>query len=214
MSHIDRPDEVTGHYASVKRFMQLAKQGTPDKPVMPPEEVLLLRARLILEETLETIQALGVSVSVRSDTGDYTELDERINPIRITQAIFKPDLEAIADGCADLSVVNIGTLVACGIADAELLRQVDENNLRKFRHICPNCGKDYTDLPPESTEVICSVQPMKTTRHEPGMWQCAGENGCGTEWRSGYRREDGKWVKPEGHKPPPIAALLRAQKEV
>jgi predicted HAD superfamily Cof-like phosphohydrolase len=38
----------------------------------------------------------------------------------------------VADGCADVSVVTIGTLSACGIADKPLLKEVDESNLRKF----------------------------------------------------------------------------------
>ena len=38
----------------------------------------------------------------------------------------------IVDGCADVSVVNIGCLLACGIADVPILEEVDQNNLSKF----------------------------------------------------------------------------------
>ena len=43
-----------------------------------------------------------------------------------------PNLVEIADGCADMSVVAMGTLLSCGIDDVELLKEVDESNLRKF----------------------------------------------------------------------------------
>ena len=49
-----------------------------------------------------------------------------------TPPYAQPNLVAIADGCADLSVVTIGTLVACGIPDRDLLWEVDVNNLKKF----------------------------------------------------------------------------------
>ena len=55
----------------------------------------------------------------------------KINDYRV-DAYRDPNLVEIADGCADLSVVTIGTLSACGIADEMLLGVVDANNLAKF----------------------------------------------------------------------------------
>lgn len=37
------------------------------------------------------------------------------------------------------------------------------------------------------------------------------ENNLAKFGPGGYRRPDGKWVKPPGHQPPPIAAVLQAQ---
>ncbi|MCY4158902.1 MAG: hypothetical protein OXE92_04165 [Bacteroidetes bacterium] len=114
----------TKHYQRVKTFMENAGQDTPTKVVIPDATTRLLRARLILEEALETVQALGVSVRL----ADQEVTMESCN--------FLPDrsvdLEGVADGCADISVVTIGTLVAFGIDDEKLLREVDEANLRKF----------------------------------------------------------------------------------
>ena len=42
------------------------------------------------------------------------------------------DVVKVADGCGDLSVVTIGTLSACGIADEPILETIDANNLMKF----------------------------------------------------------------------------------
>lgn len=110
--------------------MRNAGQDTPARPSIPDEETRLLRARLILEEALETVKALGVGVTVKpDDSGNPVELEEEHLSFRINGAV---DLEGVADGCADISVVTIGTLVAFGIDDEPLLEEVDRANLRKF----------------------------------------------------------------------------------
>ncbi len=114
------------HYSRVKRFMYLAKQEVPEEVTLPSAEVRELRANLILEEALETVAALGFHAEVLTPS----------NPGEKHQVILSeeetPDLVEIADGCADISVVNVGTLIACGIKDKALIRLVDENNLAKF----------------------------------------------------------------------------------
>ena len=114
----------TSHYQRVKAFMQKAGQETPSSVTIPDEKTRHLRASLILEEALETVLALGFDV-VAQDA-----------PVSIENCKLvgsrKPDLEGIVDGCADISVVTIGTLVACGIEDEPVLAEVDRANLRKF----------------------------------------------------------------------------------
>lgn len=114
------------HYKMVSLFMQFAGQTTRHKPTLPSPEERLLRARLILEEALETIQGLGVGL--RWNVG-YELLDMADFAF---DEVDGGDLSEIADGCADLSVVTIGTLIACGIPDQALLELVDNNNLAKF----------------------------------------------------------------------------------
>jgi len=114
----------TKHYQRVKTFMEKAGQTTPKSITTPDASTRLLRARLILEEALETVQALGITIRLGGDE------------VLIESCEFFPDksidLEGVADGCADISVVTVGTLIAFGIDDEELLREVDEANLRKF----------------------------------------------------------------------------------
>jgi predicted HAD superfamily Cof-like phosphohydrolase len=138
------------HQQRVIEFMNLAGQDTPQKAIMPSEEVRMLRAKLILEECLETIRALGMDIKCNSC--------EKTDDVRLVYS-REPNLEEILDGCADISVVTIGTLCACGIDDTELLKAVDQNNLDKFG---------------------------------PGH----------------QIREDGKLVKPPGHKPPNIKSIM------
>lgn len=158
--------ETSEHYRRVKRFMQLAKQDTPDYVLCEdaiPNYVKILRAKLMLEEVLETIRkGLGLDVSIlhQSFHNGESDFDPHVEHVPLDddatlhfEVARRPDLVEILDGCADVSVVNTGTLIAVGLWDSEPLRIVDENNLAKFG---------------------------------PG----------------GYRRGDGKWIKPPNHEPP------------
>jgi len=114
----------TDHYERVKAFMEKATQATPSNVVIPDAPTRELRARLILEEALETIDALGVSVKL-----GHQRIAIQACELTADQPV---DLEGVADGCADISVVTIGTLIAFGIDDEKLLLEVDTANLRKF----------------------------------------------------------------------------------
>lgn len=115
----------TEHQKRVEYFMSKIGHNVPKTPTVPPYEVRLLRARLIFEECLETIEALGFTIADKEGV-------LIVSPINIDMEDTIDNLIEIADGCADISVVTIGTLSACGIHDADLLREIDESNLRKF----------------------------------------------------------------------------------
>ncbi|MCJ2512485.1 MAG: nucleoside triphosphate pyrophosphohydrolase family protein [Candidatus Thermoplasmatota archaeon] len=196
-----RAKQTTEHWRNVREFMEKVDQEIHETPTLPSRETLILRARLILEEAVETIHAMGLGIHVGAEkTWLYDNVVFSVMPDQ------NPILSEIADGCADLSVVTIGTLISCGIEDEELLRAVDQNNIRKFRHLCPKCGHEYKGTAVDDAAIAFKLKEGKIAA--PGMLKCVT---CGTEWRSGYRREDGKWVKPEGHKPPDIKAILLAQ---
>ncbi len=111
--------------------MQKVGQATPASPVVPDEKTRLLRAKLILEEAIETIRAMGVGVRLR-DTGGREGL-VTVDPHELSFYINgEVDLEEVVDGCADISVVTIGTLIAFGVDDEPVLEEVDQANLRKF----------------------------------------------------------------------------------
>lgn len=119
----------TEHYERVREFMQRAGQQTPDQTTIPDAATRVLRAKLIVEEALETVAALGVELAVEGEAG-------RVKIERDADLTFQPsgsvDLEGVVDGCADISVVTIGTLIAFGVDDAAVLEEVDQANLRKF----------------------------------------------------------------------------------
>lgn len=170
LCRLERPytQQTSIHYDRVQELMEKAGQEVKTFPEIPSLQVRRLRARLLLEEVLETCEGLGLVPFIEEKRMGYDEKQPTHMLLKIDHIEFgdngKPDLVKIADGCADVSVVNVGTMIACGIRDLDLLTLVDQNNLAKFG---------------------------------PG----------------GYRREDGKWMKPPGHEPPDIAGLLRAQAE-
>lgn len=108
------------HQKRVDEFMKLAGQELPRIPVMPGGAVRKLRANIILEEAIETINGLGFEI-VQIAPGAY-KLEEA----------FTPNLIEAVDGCADLRVVTTGTLSALGVSDEPLQLEVDRNNLMKF----------------------------------------------------------------------------------
>jgi predicted HAD superfamily Cof-like phosphohydrolase len=151
----------TPHQRRVRAFMQRAGQDTPTEVTVPDRNTRILRAKLILEEALETIEALGVEVWAKGSGGsEEVGLGSTDTSLQFVNS-GQVDLEGVADGCADISVVTQGTLIAFGIDDEPLLEEVDEANLRKFG---------------------------------PG----------------GYRRDDGKWMKPADWQPPDIKGAIEA----
>jgi predicted HAD superfamily Cof-like phosphohydrolase len=109
----------------VEKFMLNARQQVPASPVIPEAGIRRLRAALILEEALETIEALGLvpigpsGHAIETTTTEFSEGQP-------------PDLIEIADGCADIMVVTLGTLSACGIADDSVMMEVLDSNDSKF----------------------------------------------------------------------------------
>ena len=192
----------SNHQQRVEEFMELAGQKIPKKPTIPNGPTRELRARLIIEEAVETTDGLGVSVCVK--------YDGRLLPISCDDLVFMadkpPDLKEIADGCWDSRVVVTGTLSACGIADEDGQRQVDENNLKKFKHICPECGYDQTGEHQDAVLMKTGEEFIKG----PGHTVCYE---CGSQYISGYRRNDGKWAKGPHHKPPNIQGILDEQQK-
>lgn len=111
--------EKSTHQQAVELFMSKAGQELPTKPTVPSPEIRKLRAQLILEEALETIEALGFEV-------EYWDYELHLKPGK------EPILTDILDGCCDLAVVTTGTLSACGISDIVPQDLVNYNNIQKF----------------------------------------------------------------------------------
>lgn len=120
----------TDHQVRVERMMKGFGQEVPSVPTMPDEATRVLRARLIMEECLETIQD---GLRVRVGEGDKQIDSDLYFDSLVFEAMDGPaDMIELADGVADVSVVSIGTLSACGIKDQALLEEVDANNQGKI----------------------------------------------------------------------------------
>ena len=157
---------ITEHQERVEQFMKAAGQELPTTPILPDFYTRKLRAKLILEEALETVEALGFAL--------YTPEGLMITKGTLNlQEEYTADLEEIIDGCCDISVVTIGTLSACGVPDQPFLEEVDSNNLAKFgpgghRREDGKWVKPPNHKPPAIAEVLQEVkdtlQGLKDTK--------------------------------------------------
>lgn len=102
------------------------RQRVPEEMyVIPDYETRLLRARLILEESVETIKALGFEVVPVGDFNGNTGLSLEVSGKPLV-------LEDILDGCCDTIYVATGCLVSMGIPDNPHLAEVCRANNQKF----------------------------------------------------------------------------------
>lgn len=103
---------MTNEQQQVKDMMLAFQQECPETPTIPDLETRKLRAKLILEEALETVIALGFEPRIRIYTRPNTDYGFDIH---LFEHPFGTDLKEILDGCEDLKVVTEGTLLACGL---------------------------------------------------------------------------------------------------
>lgn len=193
-THCDQYEDFSGktpHQQRIEHFMTHINHQVEPHPVLPPVEVRWFRARLILEETLETIKALGYDIVPTKGGYEVSKLE--------THA---PNLIEVVDGCADISVVTIGTLSACGVKDRAVLEAVDRNNISKFEPPCPHCG--------DRLHMLGSGGDPQIGGSHTG-WSCYA---CETHYPKevgGYHREDGKWVKGTAHKKVDLVSVIAKQ---
>lgn len=125
------------HITAVREFMQAFGQETPKEPLVdsspPPLEVRRLRAKLILEEALEAVRALGM-LPLLNTTEASEEID--IDYVIFGEKAYDYNFIEVLDALCDLDYVGqSGTAVALGI-DEELYEKafqlVHESNMRKL----------------------------------------------------------------------------------
>ena len=95
-----------------------------------------LRAKLIMEEAVETCAALGFGVSASIYDGDPKENEGFGGNVRLVGAFWKifdkPDLLETIDGLCDLIYVICGTAVAAGVDLDPHYAEVQKANMMKL----------------------------------------------------------------------------------
>lgn len=123
------------HQMRVESFMLRAGQSVPVTPTEPTPKERVRIAKLIMEEAMETVTGLGITmVDVCRGENDQPSWRGEIGPTSDIE--YLPDrpfdmVEAV-DGMLDTRVVTTGGLSALGVPDSWLQAVVDENNLGKF----------------------------------------------------------------------------------
>lgn len=119
---------MTPQQIRVKEWMQKFGQETPSEITVPSLEIRKLRAKLILEEALETISGVGLKLIIDGasfkDSFEYFDFEE--------YTLSPPNLKETADGLADLLVVLLGTAVAFGLDLEPIFEEVMRSNDTKL----------------------------------------------------------------------------------
>lgn len=132
----------------VHAFRKAAQQHQAESAFeVVPQEAKELAARLILEEALETIRALG-----------YTAIVQNNHEVSFENYITAVSVTDVVDGCCDLIYVALGCLDTFGVHDHAAMIEVCENNHSKvkFGHIDEHgkLRKPSGHLPPDLYDAI------------------------------------------------------------
>ena len=104
------------------------RQLVPTVPCIPPTDVRLLRAQLVLEEALETVHALGFSVQV----GAAEVVVRHVDDVEFFEHGSDLNLGDMIDGACDTIYVAVGVLASCGVPDGLCMDRVLTANGHKF----------------------------------------------------------------------------------
>lgn len=111
----------------VRQFMLAAGQELPLYPTVPTLATRILRSKLILEEALEQIEAMGVQLELNTFTGGAFRPDAL--EYKEGESV---DLAKVADGCLDQIYVTCGAALAFGISLDHSWDLVQAANMAKF----------------------------------------------------------------------------------
>lgn len=123
---------MTNEQKQVRLFMEKANQACPTKPTVPDLKTRILMAKMMLEETLESINK-GLGLAVMQETGlpegSFEVVVKDFNFVEVGDV----DLAELADGLGDSSYVGYyGTANACGIDMKPVFQAISEANMKKF----------------------------------------------------------------------------------
>jgi predicted HAD superfamily Cof-like phosphohydrolase len=131
-------------YTMYRASFRDSRQAVPTVAgVQPPADVRVLRARLLLEECLETCQALGVRVVVNCGSAVPGVVLDSMQQIEVRPLAERLDMEDTVDGCCDLIYVATGLLCSMGIPDVPHLDAVCRANNAKFPQGVPVRMDEY-----------------------------------------------------------------------
>lgn len=151
-------------YEQVKEFMVQRNQYHPGTGLSL--ETRLLRARLIMEEAMETVKALGVNMEVTDYDGE--SLDLSFSDITFNDRRFTSEISDIIDGCCDLQYVTLGTLVALDEPDLPYTDEVHASNMSKgsTKDEHGKVIKDEKYQPPQISEIYKTRKKLKGMLNE------------------------------------------------
>lgn len=140
----------------VRVFMTSTHQETRDTPGLPSVSTLKLRARLVIEEAFEFVQALYKG-------NPSPTLRDRLENLKLTSLELisyytpAPSLPDTADACADLDYVVEGCRIALGVQATPIADEVHAANMLKLTGPIDEHGKRQKPegwTPPDIRKVL------------------------------------------------------------
>lgn len=116
--------------AKIAEFMHAAQQDVLTTPTMPDEKTRILRAKLMLEECIETIHGLGITLELTTGALSQCTIGCAQDVDMIVD--LPNSLTEVADGIGDQLVVVLGTACACGLDAEGIFNEVHRSNMTKF----------------------------------------------------------------------------------
>lgn len=148
----------------VRDFNRAINTDRRETPGMPSAEVRLLRARLILEETLEVVQALGFDLYCDDPTGPtrITMTSAILTPYHCfdQKQSIEPDMVEVVDGLCDIKYVVDGTADALGVDLDPFFEEVHYTNMQKLNGPKDANGKQLKPEgwhPPRIADMLKSI---------------------------------------------------------
>jgi len=191
------PQQLTGHFHQVVNLpMQLV-------PICPSVSDRLRRAQLMLEEVLETFEAMGLRMVLDiGDEGGPMILDhDKLQLDHVEGSRY--DVIETADGLSDIAVIAAGTAVEFGIPMHVTDYEVYSSNLTKVRED----GTPIINGVTEGYRVSDGSQVDSERYPEAGIWCDIRDPD-----EPGYRPDApiGKILKPDSFVPANIPAAILA----
>lgn len=197
---------VSSPYALSSVFHAMMQMKVPKNPIVPSVSQRERRLRLILEEFLELVEAMGFELVLRDEfqmawrTGDKEKLSillaGAIGVRHVEESRY--DVVETADALGDLNVVVNGTAVDFGIPMPAIDYEIFSSNMTKLDpegnpivNHCKVCGPNPADVYLSTCDCNDGFEQDESNWLKPGV-------------------PLGKILKPEGYKPPNIPAVLLA----
>jgi predicted HAD superfamily Cof-like phosphohydrolase len=118
----------------VMEFHRACETKDPEKPTIPSDAKVRLRARLITEEYIESMKYMFDDEVVFA--GCKNVIDHAYSQLKlaIDNAPVQVDMVSLMDGLADIDVVVEGTRLSFGVNGEPIAAEVHRSNMAKFKY--------------------------------------------------------------------------------